>query len=90
MHSHAVEYFNKAYNISRALNDTSSLNANRVHFGISLAHKMNDAYICHLYDPVLKPDNSLLKWKCFRTEEFAVEEFSKTALFRSEDADEHN
>ncbi|XP_036358538.1 tetratricopeptide repeat protein 29-like [Octopus sinensis] len=90
MHSHAVEYFNKAYNISRALNDTSSLNANRVHFGISLAHKMNEAYICHLYAPILKPDNSLLKWKCFRTEEFAVEEFSKTALFGSRNTEEPN
>lgn len=71
MHEEAVEWFSKAYNISRALNDLQSLGANRVQFGAALAHKMNVLYIKNVQMPNTQ---GLLKWKSFRTEEFISDE----------------
>ncbi|CAE1326267.1 unnamed protein product [Acanthosepion pharaonis] len=71
IHDEAVEWFSKAYNISRALNDYQSLGANRVQFGTALAHKMNVIYISNVKMPNIE---ALLKWKSFRAEEFISEE----------------
>lgn len=71
IHDEAVEWFSKAYNISRALNDYQSLGANRVQFGTALAHKMNVIYMRNVKMPNIE---ALLKWKSFRAEEFISEE----------------
>ncbi|GAB1598271.1 tetratricopeptide repeat protein 29-like [Argonauta hians] len=89
MHSDAVEYFNKAYNISRALNDTAALNANRVHFGISLAHKMNKLYTCYVYSPDISYTDPLVKWKCFRSEGFDFGESNESDPFKIDSGEEN-
>ncbi|BFZ14520.1 hypothetical protein BsWGS_17559 [Bradybaena similaris] len=66
----ATEYFSKAYNISRALNDQESTNINRVQYGIAMAHRMMGKFANHIVVSDSTCMGRLLDWKSVRTDEF--------------------
>ena len=66
----ATEYFSKAYNLSRALSDGSSINTNRVQFGIAMAHKMMGGIGNHIVLGSRPAMERLVEWKSSRTDEF--------------------
>ncbi|CAG5125879.1 unnamed protein product [Candidula unifasciata] len=66
----ATEYFSKAYNISRALNDQESTNTNRVQYGIAMAHRMMGKFANHIVVGDSTCMVRLLDWKSVRTDEF--------------------
>ncbi|XP_041356982.1 tetratricopeptide repeat protein 29-like [Gigantopelta aegis] len=66
----ATEYFSKAYNVSRAMGEASLIHANRVQYGIAMAHRMLKGFGNHIiqgHQPCLE---RLIEWKSARTDEF--------------------
>ena len=66
----AVEYFNKSYNIARAMNDTESISSSRVLFGVAAAHKMLQAVTLHVDLGTRPCIERMLEWKDNRGDEF--------------------
>ncbi|ESO89436.1 hypothetical protein LOTGIDRAFT_125277 [Lottia gigantea] len=84
----AAEYFSKAYNISRSLGETVSINTNRVQYGISMAHRMMAGFGAHLVDISQPSIERIVDWKSSRTDEFDKpfpEPSKSSAFFRSLD-----
>ena len=69
----AVEYFTKAYNIARAMNDTDNISASRVLFGVASAHKMLSNYSTHITTSTRPCVERLIEWKDNRGDEFEKE-----------------
>ena len=66
----AVEYFNKSYNIARAMNDTETISSSRVLFGVAAAHKMLEAVTKHINVGSRPCVDRLIEWKDNRGDEF--------------------
>lgn len=68
-----MDNFTKAYNISRALNDDSTISVARMLYGIATAHKMTTTYMCHI-DCVKEKDYMLrlMDWKDARAEDIVT------------------
>ncbi|CAG5120048.1 unnamed protein product [Candidula unifasciata] len=66
----ATEYFSKAYNISRVLEDPLSTNINRVQYGIAVAHRMMGKFANHVLIGDRLCVTRLLHWKSCKRAEF--------------------
>lgn len=62
----AGEYFNRAYNISRALGETSSIQVNRVQSGIAQAHSMLRQFSAHVVQGDRTCLHRIIEWKNVR------------------------
>ena len=65
-----MEYFNKSYNIARAMNDTESISSSRVLFGVAAAHKMLQAVTLHVDLGTRPCIERMIEWKDNRGDEF--------------------
>ena len=77
----AVEYFNKAYNIARSMNDTETISSSRVLFGVAAAHKMLESVANHIEIASSPCLNRIVEWKDNRGDEFDKDIPSKTTIF---------
>ena len=64
----AGEYFNRAYNISRAMGETDSIQVNRVQSGIAQAHAMLNMYSSIVVNATQSRDflERTMDWKSIR------------------------
>ena len=71
----AVEYFNKSYNLCRALGETETVGESRVHFGIATAHRMLAPFSAHVLHVPASHNCTLrlIDWKDSRAEELNSE-----------------
>lgn len=67
----ATDYFSKAYNLSRALNDKESIKTARVQYGVAQAHHMLQAVANHINLRSRPCIERLVDWKSARSDEFA-------------------
>ena len=68
-----MEYFNRAYNISRTMNDTVAISSSRVLFGVAAAHKMLQNFATHVELGSRACMERLGEWKDNRGDEFDKE-----------------
>ena len=66
----AVEFFNKSYTISRAMNDTETISSSRVLFGVAAAHKMLENVAVHVDISTRPCLERLIEWKDNRGDRF--------------------
>lgn len=66
----ATKYFDKAYNLSRSMGETSAINVNRVQFGVAMAHKMLQNVGGHIVMNTLPALDRLIEWKSSRVDDF--------------------
>ncbi|BFZ24042.1 hypothetical protein BsWGS_27080 [Bradybaena similaris] len=66
----ATEYFSKAYNISRVLQDPFYTNINRVQYGIAVAHRMMGHFVNHVLISDRLCLDRLVAWKSVKRDEF--------------------
>lgn len=66
----ATKYFDKAYNLSRSMGEVSSINVNRVQFGVAMAHKMLQGVGSHIVANHLQALERLIEWKSSRVDDF--------------------
>ncbi|XP_052279004.1 tetratricopeptide repeat protein 29-like [Dreissena polymorpha] len=66
----ATKYFDKAYNLSRSMGETASINVNRVQYGVAMAHRMLQAVGSHIVTNSLPALERLIEWKSSRVDEF--------------------
>ncbi|CAH1776811.1 unnamed protein product [Owenia fusiformis] len=66
----ATDYFSKSYNLSRALNDASSISMSRVFFGVTAAHRMIGGVVNHINVANRPTLERLTEWKNNRGDEF--------------------
>ena len=68
-----MEYFNKAYNIARSMNDNETISSSRVLFGVAAAHKMLEGVASHIEIATAPCLNRIVEWKDNRGDEFDKE-----------------
>ena len=66
----STEFFSKAYNISRSLNQTNAIHSSRVFYGISSAHNMLQGVADHINIASHPCLERLVEWKNNRGDEF--------------------
>ncbi|WAQ99087.1 TTC29-like protein [Mya arenaria] len=66
----ATKYFDKAYNLSRSMGETASINVNRVQFGVAMAHKMLQSVGSHIVVNHIPALERLIEWKSSRVDDF--------------------
>jgi hypothetical protein len=69
----AAEYFTKAYNISRSLNDKEAISSSRVQYGIAIAHKMLSHVSKHVENANRQCVVRIIDWKSARNDQFEKE-----------------
>lgn len=70
MYEEATKYFDKAYNLSRSMGEMSSINVNRVQFGVAMAHKMLQGTQSHIVMNHQQALERLIEWKSSRVDDF--------------------